>query len=1024
MKLINELKEEILKEYYLLWEANLSADMETFASYLVDDFSIIGSANGEVFLSKQAAIDFYTATADQLAGKAQLRNRDISIQPLDVNSVVIREQSEFYVLAENEWIFYGHARISCILKKTGEGWKAVHQHASLPDHRTEEGQQIAAEKIQKENLDLREAVKRRTVELESKNRELEIEAAVERVRAQSMAMQQTSDIAKVNEVLFAQISKLNIDGFTGVAIYLVDEEEMVTVWDLSSPASMGNADSYAFKYDPELTPTLSEFIPIWRAAKEEYFIMDYSKERLLLAAAELEPVYPAMAENFRTAIANGALQHQWNATATISHGILSLDMMKPPTEEVRSITLKMAAAFNLAHQRFYDLQKAAAQTRESLIQLALERVRARTMAMQHSNELADASFVLDTQVRSLDIRTWGCAFNIYGENESTEWFSSEAGMLPPYKTPREDFFLRAYEAGRRGEQLYIETFAGAACKAHYDYLLTIPVMGDALRSMLENGIAFPEKQIDHAVFFKYGYLLFITPEPMPDAHEVFIRFAKVFEQTYTRFLDLQKAEAQTREAQIEASLDRVRAKAMAMHVSDDLQNAVAVVFEELDKLNLGVLRVGISVLDKEKRNGSVWLTSVDEGKAVQVYGDESFDFHPLMQGSMDAWINQHDFYYVLEGDDLTRYYQAVEAAKFGLPQSQLLSSGNENKRQTCYVAVYNAGGLFAFMEGDFPEEAKKVMRRFAAVFDLTYKRFLDLQKAEAQALRAEQDVVAIKAARQKAEEALNELKETQKQLIQSEKMASLGELTAGIAHEIQNPLNFVNNFSEINIELINEARVQQSNVNIEELHELLNDIAANEEKINHHGKRADAIVKGMLQHSQSAKGQKQATDINALCDEYLRLSYHGLRAKDKSFNATLKTQFDESIGKINIVPQDIGRVIMNLLTNAFYAVNEKQKMTTDHRLPTTDDLYQPTVGIKTKKINDKIEIKISDNGNGIPSPIIDKIFQPFFTTKPTGQGTGLGLSLAYDIVKAHDGELSVDTVQTEGTTFIIQIPAS
>jgi len=267
---------------------------------------------------------------------------------------------------------------------------------------------------------------------------------------------------------------------------------------------------------------------------------------------------------------------------------------------------------------------------------------------------------------------------------------------------------------------------------------------------------------------------------------------------------------------------------------------------------------------------------------------------------------------------------------------------------------------------------------------------------------------------------LDKLKQTQSQLIQSEKMASLGELTAGIAHEIQNPLNFVNNFSDVNKELLTEMKNEMDKGNIIEAKEMADDIISNEEKINHHGKRADAIVKGMLQHSQSSKGQKEPTDISALCDEYLRLSYHGLRAKDKSFNATLKTDFDNSMGKINIIPQDIGRVLLNLITNAFYAVNEKVKMNPGGY---PGDKYEPTVSITTKKINNTIEIKVADNGNGIPSSIKDKIFQPFFTTKPTGQGTGLGLSLAYDIIKAHGGEIKAESNAGEGTTFIIQLPA-
>src|SRR5688572_10730111 len=288
----------------------------------------------------------------------------------------------------------------------------------------------------------------------------------------------------------------------------------------------------------------------------------------------------------------------------------------------------------------------------------------------------------------------------------------------------------------------------------------------------------------------------------------------------------------------------------------------------------------------------------------------------------------------------------------------------------------------------------------------------------------------------KIEKAYGELKSTQAQLIQQEKMASLGELTAGIAHEIQNPLNFVNNFSDVNKELLIEMKDEMSKGNLEEATLISKDIIDNEEKINHHGKRADAIVKGMLQHSRSSSGIKELTDINALADEYLRLAYHGLRAKDKFFNATMKTDFDNSIGKLNIIPQDIGRVILNLINNAFYAVSEKQKQMPPSPKGVKEDssmVYEPLVTVSTKRLGSplgdggkpdsyRVEIRVADNGNGIPPKIVDKIFQPFFTTKPTGQGTGLGLSLSYDIVKAHGGELKVETKEGEGSEFIIQLP--
>ncbi|WP_411768447.1 sensor histidine kinase [Winogradskyella sp. A3E31] len=269
---------------------------------------------------------------------------------------------------------------------------------------------------------------------------------------------------------------------------------------------------------------------------------------------------------------------------------------------------------------------------------------------------------------------------------------------------------------------------------------------------------------------------------------------------------------------------------------------------------------------------------------------------------------------------------------------------------------------------------------------------------------------------------LEDLKAAQAQLVQAEKMASLGELTAGIAHEIQNPLNFVNNFSEVSKELLEEMLEELQNGDMEEVDAIAKDVIQNLDKILHHGQRADGIVKGMLQHSRTNSGEKERTDINQLTDEYLRLAYHGLRAKDKSFNVALETHFDDSINPLKIVPQDIGRVVLNLITNAFHACNDKKKST-----PEVD--YSPKVVVSTKNSDLGVEISVTDNGGGIPKQVLDKIFQPFFTTKPTGQGTGLGLSLSYDIIKAHGGEIKVTTKEKEGlptgqagTEFVIVLP--
>jgi signal transduction histidine kinase len=315
-------------------------------------------------------------------------------------------------------------------------------------------------------------------------------------------------------------------------------------------------------------------------------------------------------------------------------------------------------------------------------------------------------------------------------------------------------------------------------------------------------------------------------------------------------------------------------------------------------------------------------------------------------------------------------------------------------------APFLQGMLYVGNHSPLSNDDLLLVQSLASAFSTAYARYEDFNKLES--------------AKEKIEHTLTELKSTQSQLIQAEKMASLGELTAGIAHEIQNPLNFVNNFSEVSKELIVEMNEELAIGNMQLAKEIAEDIEQNLEKINHHGKRAADIVKGMLQHSRTSTGQKEPADINALADEYLRLAYHGLRAKDKSFNAKMNTNFDVTVGMIDVVPQDIGRVILNLITNAFYVVDEKKKLLKDG--------FEPVVSVSTKRMNNQISISVKDNGNGIPKNILDKIFQPFFTTKPTGQGTGLGLSLAYDIVKAHGGLIDVISEKDKGTEFIVSIP--
>jgi signal transduction histidine kinase len=342
-----------------------------------------------------------------------------------------------------------------------------------------------------------------------------------------------------------------------------------------------------------------------------------------------------------------------------------------------------------------------------------------------------------------------------------------------------------------------------------------------------------------------------------------------------------------------------------------------------------------------------------------------------------------------------------------------------------HFVPFSQGMLYVGSAGPLEQSQLELVQSLAEAFSVAYARY--------------EDFIKLESAHAELGKTLEHLKSTQAQLIQSEKMASLGELTAGIAHEIQNPLNFVNNFSELNEELIAELKDELKKGNVQEAANLAEDLFQNEEKIKQHGKRAEGIVKSMLQHSRINSGQKELTDINALCDEYLRLAYHGMRAKDKSFNATYKLDLDPDLPKVNVVPQDIGRVLLNLINNAFHACAERSRSTATNNLT---DLagpgaganlsdFKPLVSVTTKlsplRGTKGVEavgllITISDNGPGIPEKIKDKIFQPFFTTKPAGQGTGLGLSLSYDIIKAHGGNILMESDPNIGTTFLITLP--
>lgn len=400
------------------------------------------------------------------------------------------------------------------------------------------------------------------------------------------------------------------------------------------------------------------------------------------------------------------------------------------------------------------------------------------------------------------------------------------------------------------------------------------------------------------------------------------------------------------------------------------------------------------------------INQADSAIAHAKEGLAEAEIFSLKRTILQSAILLAELYEPIDSQEALRYYKLATATKEGL-----IGGGNMQAIQT--MITQEEGRQKEIEAAKMAYQIQLKQYGFVAGFTMLLIILFILYRNNRLKQKAN---TLLHTQKEEIQNTLTQLKSTQSQLIQSEKMASLGELTAGIAHEIQNPLNFVNNFSEVNKELLSEMEEGIEKGNLAEVKGIVKNVISNEEKISHHGKRADAIVRGMLQHSRSSSGVKEPTDIKALCDEYLRLSYHGLRAKDKSFNSTLNTDYDKTLGTLNIIPQDIGRVILNLINNAFYAVKEKKAQ--------LEDGYVPTISVSTKKSGNNVLISVKDNGNGIPKNILDKIFQPFFTTKPVGQGTGLGLSLSYDIVKAHGGELKVETREGEGSEFLIQLPVS
>jgi len=830
---------------------------------------------------------------------------------------------------------------------------------------------------------------------EAQAREAQLEAALERVRSKTMGMHNSEDVGQAVLTMFNELAGIGNKSLRS-GILIINENITMDVWTAHQDGSLviGNVDMQIHKL-------LKEVFDSWKRG-EQYFVYK-------IGGKEQSAYFKAINESSDYPIKydiKSLPKSQFCHCFFFSEGAIFAWGESEISGNLKIVFQRFADVFRQTYKRYIDLQKAEAQAREALIELALERVRAKTMAMHNSEDVGAAIATLFTELGSQGIENFRCGIAIINIEKTMEVWSVtnvEEGKLVKaagkLNMNDHELWQLIFDNWENKQDFLYYHLSGNEKQAY------IEILNSATNYLSQPILEMPDLHCQ-IYFFSEGAIWAYSLQPHNAQEQLVMkRFTSVFSQTYLRYRDLKKAEASAILSKKQAAIDRIRAEVAAMRTKQDLDYIIPIIWRELSLLSIPFIRCGIFIMDDDKRQISVFL-STPEGQSLAAF---ELDYHTeLFSNILQSWQKKEIFITEWGGDEFSSLAKMIGTDDE--TQHQHYISSIPTDQLYLHFVPFLQGILYVGNTSRLGESQLQQVLSIADALSAAYARYEDFRKLEA--------------AKQQIEKTLVDLQATQKQLVQAEKMASLGELTAGIAHEIQNPLNFVNNFSEVSTELVDEMKSEIKKGNYDEVNVIADDVKQNLEKINHHGQRAADIVKGMLQHSRSSSGVKEPTDINALADEYFRLAYHGLRAKNKTFNATMMTDFDESIGQINIIPQDIGRVVLNLITNAFYAVNEKSKQGITN--------YEPTVSVSTKRVNGHVKIKVADNGNGIPANIVDKIFQPFFTTKPTGQGTGLGLSLSYDIVKAHGGELKVETVTADaaphagnegaGTTFIISLP--
>lgn len=837
---------------------------------------------------------------------------------------------------------------------------------------------------------------------EAQARESQIEAALERVRSRTMGMQKAEELGDVATLLFNELNTL-VDNLWTCGFVLCEKDRQEDEWWLSADNGL---------IDPFFLPNVGDYT---HESLYEGWKKGESYRTVTLEGPQLQEHYdwllqiPIAVQIFEEMEGSGIPRPTWQRlhAAYFKTGYLVIITEVPCEEE--DIFKRFAQVFDLTYTRFLDLQKAENQAQEAQIEAALEKVRSRSLAMQDPEELTEVAQLLREEMGNLGVEELETS-SIYIHEESNGltqcWFTIKNSQKPARSVSDQmvldlqdtwvgNQMLRFYRSKEKKTSILMKG------EQRVEWIRYCESKSELLGKSRFYGETIPERTY-HLYKFSNGFLGAASPGPISEeSWDLMRRATAVFSFAFTRFLDLQRAQASAKEARRQASLDRVRADISSMRTAADLDKITPLLFKELTTLDIPFIRCGVFIINEKAKIVEAYLSS-PEGKSLGVL-HLPFDASELTFQTVEAWRKGEVYRQHWGKGDFLNWIQQIMEKDLIQDEKTYQGAAAPPESLNLHFVPFTQGMLYVGSTETLSEDEIDLIRSLSEAFAIAYSRY--------------EDFVKLEQAKAEIESAMSELKATQTQLVQQEKLASLGQLTAGIAHEIKNPLNFVNNFSEVSNELIDEAFEElEKLVDSEEKEEIiaiLEDVKGNLSKVQEHGKRANGIVTSMLQHSRGGDGKMEPTDLNALLKEYVNLSFHGMRAAKNPINVDIELKFDEKIGKVNLVSEDFSRVIVNLCNNAFDAM----------RLKTNDESsnYQPKLTISTKIEKNQVTIEVEDNGPGIPDEIKDKILQPFFTTKKGTEGTGLGLSITNDIVKAHGGRLDVES-NHDGSKFVISLP--